>query len=142
MDTRSDIYSLGVTLWYLLCGRTPFVGGTLEAIHARQEELPLAQLAAMRMPEGMMDLFRSVLALDPAARPQSARELLDALRRIQERLAAGRRSRGHHDGMLGIARPTCRPELETGPLPDFCSIHHHRPVGFTSWLGPHRRSAG
>ena len=85
VDHRSDIYSLGVTLWYLLCGRTPFTGTTLEEIRVRQIEqpMPLAQLTVARVPARIVALLKSMMAVDPAERPQSARELLDTLRACQ-----------------------------------------------------------
>src|SRR5713101_580255 len=49
LDTRSDIYSLGATLWFLLCGRTPFRGRSVGEVH--DEPLPLEQLVLAHVPE-------------------------------------------------------------------------------------------
>ena len=94
IDTRSDIYSLGVTLWYLLSGRTPFVGRTIEEIRARQtNELPLEQLRSLHLPGQVIALLKSMLALDPKDRPQSARELLSAVHSCYARFNPEARSR-------------------------------------------------
>ena len=82
IDTRSDIYSLGVTFWYLLSGRVPYVGRTLREVAARQaEELPLEQLKNAHVPARVIKLLQSMLGVDPAKRPQTARELLSAIHR-------------------------------------------------------------
>ena len=81
VDTRSDIYSLGVTLWYLLAGKTPLSGRTPEEIRASQNQLPVEQLKAKRVPAAVIDLLKRMLAVDPAKRPQSSRELLEAVHR-------------------------------------------------------------
>ena len=87
IDGRSDIYALGTTMWYALSGRLPFVGHNLAEIHARQSlRLPLEQLAACAVPAPMIALLRSMLAVDPALRPQSARELLEALRHCRQQM--------------------------------------------------------
>src|SRR5881392_715000 len=104
IDTRSDIYSLGVTLWYLLTGRTPFVGRTMEEIRARQtSELPLEQLRKLHLPGQVISLLKSMLAQDPKDRPQSARELLSAVHSCYARFNPEARSRRKRVVLAGAA---------------------------------------
>ena len=85
LDMRSDIYSLGVTLWYLLCGRTPFRGRSVGEVY--NEPLPLEQLSLAHVPRPVIALLRSLLAVEPGERPPSARELLTALQHCLQVIA-------------------------------------------------------
>src|SRR6266436_4450389 len=94
IDTRADIYSLGATFWYLLSGRVPFVGRTLREVATKQaEELPLEQLRNTHVPARVVGLLQSMLAVDPAKRPQSARELLSAIHRCYTKFSVEARAR-------------------------------------------------
>jgi serine/threonine protein kinase len=83
LDTRSDIYSLGATLWYALTEEIPQPGAGL----------PIARLVARKAPRVMILLLRRLLAIDPAERPQSARAFLTELEVCQAAMAATPRRR-------------------------------------------------
>src|SRR5436190_2568018 len=87
-DARSDIYSLGVTLWYSLTGQVPYPGKTIEEIRDRQKhtDLPIEQLVERKVPASLVDMLRRTLALDPTQRPASARELMEALESCRTKL--------------------------------------------------------
>src|SRR5437667_9301196 len=90
-DARSDIYSLGVTLWYSLTGQVPYPGKTIEEIRDRQQrtDLPVEQLAERKVPAPLIKLLRRTLAVEPAQRPASARELMEALESCRAKFARG-----------------------------------------------------
>ena len=81
LDTRSDIYSLGVVAYRLLTGETPFTGSPPEVIELHKNAAPPPVRDKNRkLPRKMAGIVMSALAKDPAERPQSAAGFAAALR--------------------------------------------------------------
>ena len=77
-DTRSDIYSLGCTLFYMLAGRPPFADGTaVQKLLQHQDQSPPA-LATLRqeVPDSVSQLVCRMLEKSPERRPQTPNELV------------------------------------------------------------------
>jgi serine/threonine-protein kinase len=99
-DARSDIYSLGCTLFFMLAGQAPFAQGTaLQKLLQHQSERP-ADLRTFRsdIPDSVARLSRRMLAKSPGDRQQTPVELVAELAEILEE--------------LGVPLP-----YATGPLP-------------------------
>src|SRR5262249_48556481 len=89
VDIRSDLYSLGVTLWEMLIGRTPFWGSSVEVMHQHQHApLPVEQLKDM--PQPLVVLLAVLLAKDPVRRFQTPTELLKVTPTVRDAINAGR----------------------------------------------------
>ena len=80
-DRRSDIYSLGCTLYYLLVGRAPFAQGKLaERIQAHVKKPPPNLLDERPdVPAPIVDLYFRMMEKHPDSRPQTAQEVADTL---------------------------------------------------------------
>jgi len=136
VDVRSDLYSLGATLYHMATGQPPFKGDTMAAVITKvlHEVPPAPRDLNPGLSEGLSLVIRKLLAKNLALRYQTPRELLDDLERVQKamppavdesRLVAG----------------------ETGPQPSAvkatlvallaCAV-----VGGAVWLGMHMRGDG
>jgi serine/threonine protein kinase len=78
VDIRSDLYSLGVTLWVMVTGQTPFRGPSAEVMYQHQHApLPLERLKDV--PQPVVVLLEKLLEKDPGRRFRTPRELLKAI---------------------------------------------------------------
>ena len=80
-DHRTDVYSLGIVGYEMLCGRPPFTGLNLQQLLAAQATSDPSPIAGHRnhVPAELIDVIERCLEKRPADRPQSAQELREQL---------------------------------------------------------------
>lgn len=82
VDIRSDLYSLGVTVFHMLAGRPPYKGETPLALAMQhvQAEVPDIRQFRQDLPDSIVHMLHRMLAKSPAERFSSPQELVQYLR--------------------------------------------------------------
>ncbi|HEY4222543.1 MAG TPA: serine/threonine-protein kinase, partial [Myxococcota bacterium] len=104
-DPRSDLYALGVTWFEMLTGAPPFTGDSAMQIFLAHLQQPVPTLAeklpGLVVPEPLQLIIASLLAKDPAQRPQDASALIARLEAT---------------GLLGTPTPARQPQLDPAAI--------------------------
>ena len=113
VDARADIYALGVMLFEMLTGRTPFVADNYTALaHSHiYEAPPLPSALNPRISPAVQSVILKALEKDPADRFQKATELAAALEMAVESQTPVKLSN------RPMPHPTAPPRRPSGPQP-------------------------
>lgn len=112
IDSRGDLYSLGVIAYEMLAGLPPFTGRTPTEVatkHLREEPQPIGSLVPEELPESLVDLVHGLLNKDPDSRPQTAADVLATVDQIM--------ADGGHDPRVGHLGASRDPFVEWALLP-------------------------
>lgn len=109
IDGRTDIYSLGATLYRIAVGRTPFEAPTAAGIMMKHITEPLTDPKVLKpeLPDSVCSVIRRMMSKEPNDRYADCAGLLDDLRRVKDgqdptpettraSLGRGRRTTGRH----------------------------------------------
>jgi serine/threonine protein kinase/DNA-binding response OmpR family regulator len=90
IDHRTDVYSLGCTLYFLLVGKAIYAGGNVMAVLVRHREAPIPPLSAAgeEVPQDLERIYRRMVAKRAEDRYQSMDEVVAELETLANRLGA------------------------------------------------------
>jgi serine/threonine protein kinase len=140
-DARYDVYALGGTLFYLLAGQSPFSGFSVDEIARQKRRAPSVRAVRNDVPVEVDALVRRMLASNPAERPQSMQDVIDAIRKTglaNERLSwlpGGEPKRREHSAGLPAYLPSPR-NIALGAAALFAVVAIWMIVAYSASLWP------
>lgn len=86
IDAKSDLYSVGVVMYELACGKLPFTADTPVSVALKQiNEQPVPPRSVKGdIPQGLEQIILRAMEKDPGLRYQSARQMLKHIRALKE----------------------------------------------------------